>query len=114
MGAKRLGKNQVIHSGIGKVTATPNDKADDEPLYSDLDETELDLLSKIARLRSGAITNLIIEECPTLAPERVEYHLKILEDKSYVEVAGVHYRKRGMIYRLTQKGRKMLIKNELI
>ena len=34
--------------------------------------------------------------------------------KSYVEVAGVDYRKRGMIYRLTQKGRKMLIKNELI
>jgi diguanylate cyclase (GGDEF)-like protein len=114
MGAKRLGKNQVIHSGIGKVTATPNDKADDEPLFSDLDETELDLLSTIARLRSGAITNLIIEECPTLAPERVEYHLKVLEDKGYVEVVGVDYRKRGMIYRPTQKGRKMLIKNELI
>lgn len=114
MGGKRLGRNQVIHSGIGKMAGTPNDKVDDEPLHSDLDETELDLLSKIATLRSEAITNLIIAACPTLAPERVEYHLKVLETKGYAEVAGVDYRKRGMIYRPTQKGRKLLINNDLI
>jgi diguanylate cyclase (GGDEF)-like protein len=114
MGAKRLGKNQVIHSGIGKVATIANDKTDDLPLHSDLDEKELDLLDRIAVLRSEAITNLIITDCRTLAPERVEYHLKVLEEKGYVEVVGVDYRKRGMIYRPTQKGRKLLIKNALI
>jgi len=77
----------------------------------DLDETELGLLQTIANLEDAY--GEVIASQSSLQKQRLEYHLKNLQDADYLRV-GIIDRRLGLLYRLTQKARELLIKRGLL
>jgi len=75
---------------------------------NEIDEIELKLLQLLSQLGDRSYTAIICQEMSPLPAERVKYHLKNLEDAGYAG-GGIIHRTAGLLHRLTQSGRKLLI-----
>src|SRR5688572_5614147 len=108
-------ENAILKDDLRKANAEIaklKKQVEDLTHKDDLDETEIDLLHRVAQTDYDNATAQIIGQRLNISPVRLDYHFARLEESGYIE--GGLIDDFGLHYGLTQKGRALLIAKNLV